>query len=148
MNVDFQGRGFLIPAALAQHVRRRLHDLLVHRGDLIQRIVVRLGGAQGGLGRHDMYCLMQVHLPHALVATVVDVGPQLHDVVDRTTDRVGRLVAACLDQAARERRSTASDAPVRAPAAELHPGARIRPPRSMAKVRRPAWSWNGLPSHS
>ena len=110
MNVDLQGRRLLIPAALADHARRRLHDALTHRGDVIQRIVVRLGGTDGHCGRNDMYCLVQVHLSDALVATVVDIGPRLHQLIDRSTDRVGRLVAAHLDQAPRDRRSTASSA--------------------------------------
>jgi len=166
MNVDLQGRRLLIPAALADHARRRLHDALTHRGDVIQRIVVRLGGTDGHCGRNDMYCLVQVHLSDALVATVVDIGPRLHHLIDRSTDRVGRLVAAHLDQAPRDRRSTASNADptlrqqvdaragaersgqVRAQAAELHKGAEIRPPRSIHKPRRPAWAWNKTPSLS
>lgn len=164
MNVDLQGRGLLIPAALADRARRRLHDVLNHRGDVIRRIVVRLGCTDGRRCRNDMYCLMQVHMSDALVATVVDIGPRLHHLIDRSTDRVGRLVAAHLDQTPRDRRSTASSADptlrqqvdagaercgqVRAQAAELHKGAEIRPPRSIHKPRRPAWSWNRTPSLS
>ena len=144
--------------ALAEHARRRLHYVLIHRGDVIRRIVVRLGGTGGRRGPNDMYCLMQVHMSDALVATVVDMGPHVHDVIDRATDRVGRLVAAHFDQAPRERRSTASSAnptlrrqvdalagaerpgQVRAQAAGLRNGAEIRQPRPILKIRRPAWS--------
>ena len=34
MNVDVQSRRFLIPAALADHAQRRLHDVLIRRGDV------------------------------------------------------------------------------------------------------------------
>lgn len=148
MNIEFQCRGFLTPAGLADHAHRRLHGALIHRDDVVQRIVVRLGGTDGGRGHNDWYCLMQVHMSEAPVATVVDIGPHLQDVINRATDRVGRLVAACLDKAARDRRSTASSAHpplrhevdalagperrehVRAQAAGLHHGAQIRQPRS------------------
>ena len=110
MNIDFLGQRFLLPPALADHARRRVHSALMHRGDLIQRIVIRLGGTNGRRDNDDMYCLMQVHLSDALVATVVDIGPDIHDVIDRTTDRVGRVVIAHLDQARHDRRAIGSSA--------------------------------------
>ncbi|HEY0887042.1 MAG TPA: hypothetical protein VGE20_17245 [Ramlibacter sp.] len=147
MIVDVHARGLTVTPALAEHARRRLHSVLSHRGDVIRRIAVRLGGAGDRRGPNDMYCLMQIHMSDALVATVVDMGAHVHDVIDRATDRVGRLVAAHLDQASRDRRSTASSAsprlrrqgdalaaagcpgPVRARAAEAPRGAEIGQPR-------------------
>jgi hypothetical protein len=98
MNVDFQGRGLPIPAALADHARRRLHFVLMQRGELVQRVVVRLGCANNRRGHSDMYCLMQVHMSDALAAAVVDIGPDIHEVIDRASDRVGRMVAEHLEQ--------------------------------------------------
>lgn len=158
MIVDIHGQGFTLTPALADRARLRLHDVLIRRGDVIQRIVVRLGGTDGRRGHNDMYCLMQVRMSAALVATVVDIGAHIHDAIDRATDRVGRLVAAYLDQARRDRPSSASSASptlrrqvdalagaercghVRAQAAELPNGAETRQPRSIHKPRRPAWS--------
>ena len=165
MNVEFQCRGSPIPAALTDHVRRRLHDALTHHGDVIQRILVRVGGTDGCRDHNDRYCLMQVHMSDALVATVVVIGPRVHDAIDCASDRVGRLVGAHRDQAARDRPSPASSAHptlrqqvdtlagvvpcghVRARATGLHV-ADIRQPRRILKPRRPAWSRNGPASHS
>lgn len=98
MNVDIQGRGCLVPAALADHARRRLHDDLMHHGDFIQRIVLRVGGTNHRRGHTDTYCLMQVHMSDALAATVIDVGPDIHDVIDRAADRVDRMVVERIEQ--------------------------------------------------
>lgn len=164
MIVDIHSEGFTLTPALAEHVRQSLHDVSIHRGEVIQSVVVRVGGTDVRRGHNDMYCLMQVRMLDALVATVVDIGPHIHDVIDRATGRVARLVAAYLNQAPRDRPSPASSAnpmlrrqvdalagtercgQVRAQAAELHNGAAFRPPRSIFKPRRPAWSWNRPPS--
>jgi len=113
MNVEFQNHGFLTTAALADHARRRLHDVMTHRSEFIQRIVVRLGGTNNRRGHCDMHCLIQVHLSDAFMATVVDIGPDIHDVINRATDRLGRAVAAHLDQAHRDRRKIGSGATTR-----------------------------------
>jgi hypothetical protein len=98
MNVDFQGRGLPIPTALADHARRRLDSVLMHRSEFVQRVVVRLGGANNRRGPSDTYCLMQVHMSDALAAAVVDIGPDINDVIDRATHRVGRMVAEHIEQ--------------------------------------------------
>ena len=98
MNIDFQGRGLPIPAAQADHARRRLHFVLRHRSEFVQRVVVRFGGSGSRRGQNDMYCLMQVHMSDALAAAVVDIGPDIHDAIDRATDRVGCVVAEYLEQ--------------------------------------------------
>ena len=110
MNIDFQDRRFLLPAALTDCARRRVRFALMQRGESIQRIVICLGGTNGRRDYNDMYCLMQVHLSDVLVATVVDIGPDIHDVIDRTTDRVGRVVVALLDRAGRNGRAIGSSA--------------------------------------
>lgn len=92
------------------------------RSESIQRIVVCIGGTNGRCDYNDMYCLMQVHLSDALVATVGDIGPDIHDVIDRTTDRVGRVVVALLARADRNRRNIGSSA--NASPRQARPGAR------------------------
>jgi hypothetical protein len=37
------------------------------------------------------YCKIQLRLMHTGVATVVDVGKDLYDAIDRAVDRAGRL---------------------------------------------------------
>lgn len=98
MEIEFQGEGFLNTAALADHARRRVHYVLSHHSDCIQRIVLRLGGTNSHRGHKDMYCLIQVHLVDALAATVIDIGADVHVVIDRATDRVGRMVDERLSQ--------------------------------------------------
>lgn len=153
MIVDIHGLGFTVTPALAARARRRLHDVLIHRSDVIQRIVIRLGGADG-LGSHnDMYCLMQIRMSDALVATVMDIGPHIHDLIDRSTDRVGRLVAACLNQASSRRRAASSaNSTLRrhgdALAGAERRGQEIRQHLSTNKPQRPALSWNMPPSLS
>ena len=103
MNVDFQGRGLPIPVALADHARRRLQFVLRNRAEFVRRVVVRLGDTNSRRGHNDMYCLMRVHMSDALSATVVDIGPDIHDAIDRVADRVGRVVAEHFEQARRDR---------------------------------------------
>lgn len=110
MNIDFQGQRLPLQAALKDHARRRVDVVLMHRGESIERIVICIGGANGGSDYKDMYCLMQVHLPGALVATVVDIGPDIHDVIDRATDRVDRIVGALLARVEHKRRNVESSA--------------------------------------
>ncbi len=108
MEIELQGQGFLNTDALAQHAQRRLHFVLSHRSDCIRRIVLRLGGTNGRRGYQDMYCLVQVHLIDALVATVIDIGTDIHVVIDRAADRAGRLVAERLAQARCDRQRVAA----------------------------------------
>ncbi|ODV13448.1 MAG: hypothetical protein ABT20_02025 [Rubrivivax sp. SCN 70-15] len=85
------GRGRNGDAALADHARRRLHFRLMHRSDRVAHIAVRLGDTGGRRGRGDTYCVMQVQLRGAPAATVVDIGADAYDTVDRAADRVARL---------------------------------------------------------
>lgn len=103
MDVEVQGRGFQVPAAVADHARRRLHYVLSHHSDSIRRIVLHLGGTNSRRGHNGMYCLMQVHLVDTLAATVIDIGTDIHDVIDRATHRVDRMVVERLAQTRRDR---------------------------------------------
>jgi ribosome-associated translation inhibitor RaiA len=111
MNIDVQSLGFPITAAPADHVRRRLRFGLTRHSDRIQRIVVRLGDQNGPHGGEDKFCRIQVHLLDAPVAVIVDVGTDLYTVIDRTADRVGRLVVRHLDRSRSGERRVRGDVP-------------------------------------
>jgi putative sigma-54 modulation protein len=96
MDIRVQTSGAPCSPAMAAHVRRRLHDRLLHRNDSVESVDVRLGDPRGRLGMHDMYCLMQVHLFGAPAATVVDMGEDMYAVIDRAAERAGRLAGAQL----------------------------------------------------
>ena len=98
MNIDIQSLGFPITAALSDHARRRLRFVLTRRSDRIQRVVVRLGDENGPRGGIDKFCRIQVYLFDAPVAALEEVGPELYAVIDRATDRVGRVVVKHLDR--------------------------------------------------
>lgn len=76
---------------LAEHARRRLSYRLMHRSDRIGHVLVKLGETGGHRGQRDVYCLMQVQLHNAQSATVVDIGVDPHETIDRAADRVCRL---------------------------------------------------------
>ena len=98
MNIDIQSLGFPITQALSDHARRRLRFVLTRRSDRIQRVVVRLGDENGPRGGIDKFCRIQVYLFDAPVATLEEVGPELYAVINRATDRVGRVVGKHLDR--------------------------------------------------
>ncbi len=104
MNIDIQSLGFPITGALSDHARRRLRFVLTRQGDRIQRVVVRLGDENGPRGGADKFCRIQVYLFDAPVAVIEDVGPELYAVIDRATDRVGRVVVKHLDRLGTSRR--------------------------------------------
>ncbi len=98
MNIDIQGLGFPVTTALADHARRRLRFGLIRHSDRIRRIVVRLGDMNGPRGGEDKFCRIRVYLLDAPVAVVCDIGADLYAVIDRTADRVGRVVVKLLDR--------------------------------------------------
>ena len=110
MNIDIQSLGFPITGALADHARRRLRFALTRRSDRIQRVVVRLGDENGPRGGVDKFCRIQVRLFNAPVAVIEEVGPELYAVIDRATDRVGRVVVKHLDRLRSGRRYGRGDA--------------------------------------
>ncbi len=84
---------------LAEHARRRLSFRLMHRSDRIAHVSVKLGSTGSRRGHHDTYCVMCVQLRGAPAATVVDIGADVHDTIDRAADRVSRLAEERLRQA-------------------------------------------------
>lgn len=100
MQVEIQSREFPVPPALANQAQHSLHQALDQRGESVQRIVLRLGGMNCGRERVDTYCLIQAHLADTRVATVIDIGPNAHDVIARATDRMGRTVSQYLKETA------------------------------------------------
>ena len=111
MNIDIQSLGFSITAALAEHAKRRLQFVLTRRSDCIQRVVMRVGDENGPRGGVDKFCRIQVYLIDAHLAAVEDIGCDLYAVIDRATDRVGRVVVKHLDRSRIGRRQGA-DAPM------------------------------------
>lgn len=98
MNIDIQGLGFQITPALSTHAKRRLQFVLTRRSDRILHVVMRLGDENGPRGGVDKFCRIQVHLIDAPLAAVEDIGTDLYAVIDRATDRVGRVVVKHLDR--------------------------------------------------
>lgn len=78
-------------AALADHARRRLLYVLRSRQHHVESVEVRLGDTRSRHGQKEGYCRVQLRLVHAGVASVVDVGKDLYDAIDRAVDRAGRL---------------------------------------------------------
>lgn len=101
MDILFQSEMPGAAAALSDHARRRLRYRLQHRSDRVARVDVRLGSTGSRRGRPAVYCLMRVQLSGAPAATVVDIGSDAFETIDRAADRVGRLAEDQLQAAAR-----------------------------------------------
>lgn len=91
---------------LADHAQRRLSYRLGHRSERIAHVSVKLGNTGSRRGSCDVYCVMQVQLRGARAATVVDIGADPHDTIDRAVDRVSRLAEEQLRQADDRHRTT------------------------------------------
>jgi putative sigma-54 modulation protein len=111
MNIDIQSLGFPITDALAGHARRRLRFALTRHNDRIRRVVVRLGDQNGPRGGEDKFCRIRVYLIDAPLAVIVDIGSDLYAVIDRTVDRVGRVVVKHLDRSRGGGRRARRDGP-------------------------------------
>jgi len=111
MNIDVQSLGFPITLALADHARRRLRFALTRHNDRIRRVDVRLGDENGPRGGVDKFCRIRVYLIDAPVAVIADIGSDLYGVIDRTVDRVGRVVVKRLDRSRDSGRRVRGDRP-------------------------------------
>jgi len=111
MNIDVQSLGFPITLALADHARRRLRFALTRHHDRIRRVVVRLGDENGPRGGADKFCRIRVYLIDAPVAVIADIGSDLYGVIDRTVDRVSRVVVKHLDRSRDNGRRVRVDRP-------------------------------------
>lgn len=92
MDIRFQNHATHADAALADHARRRLWFRLLHRSDRVVHVAVRFGDTGSRRGRHDTYCAVRVQLDGIPAATVVDIGADAYDTIDRAADRAGRFV--------------------------------------------------------
>ena len=122
MNIDIQCLSFPTTVALSEHAERRLRFALTRHTDRIRRVVVRLGDANGPRGGLDKFCRIRVYLSDAPVAVVEDIGCDLYVVIDRATDRMGRVVVTqlCRSRASwRQGRGDAARSPL--PPAPLVP---------------------------
>lgn len=88
-----------IHEGLAGHARRRLQFRLRHRSERLAHISVRLGGTRSGRGRQESYCVLQVQPRDAPAASVVEIGADAYDTIDRATDRIAQLVEELLSVA-------------------------------------------------
>ncbi len=88
-------------AALSAHARQRLQYRLGQRSAHVRHVEVRLGSASSRHGRQDTYCLMRVQLDGAPAATVVDIGADAFDTIDRAAARVARMAEEQLRLTAR-----------------------------------------------
>lgn len=85
-----------IHEGLADHARRRLQFRLRHRSERLAHVSVRLGNTPRGRGRQETFCVMQIQLRGAPAATVVNIGADAYDTIDRATDRVAQLAEELL----------------------------------------------------
>lgn len=100
MNVEIQSQVFPSTDALPKHARRRLRFVMTRYSARIVRVSVRLGASNDPSAGADKFCRIQVHLVDAPVATIHASGADLYDVIDRATDRAGRLVVKHLGRPA------------------------------------------------
>jgi len=92
MDIRFHTHATQADTALADHARRRLQLQFLHLSDRVSYIAVKFGDTGSRRGRRDAYCSVRVQLGGVPAATVVDVGADAYDTIDRAADRVGRLV--------------------------------------------------------
>ena len=110
MNIDIQSIRVPMTIALSDHAARRLGFVMSRHADRIQRVVVRFGEASRRRVGADKFCRIRVYLFDAPVAVIADVGADLYAVIDRATDRVGRVVVKHLDRSRFGRRRGPEDA--------------------------------------
>ncbi|MEJ8838387.1 hypothetical protein [Ramlibacter sp. AN1133] len=130
----------------AAHARRRLQACLRQRSACVAHVSVKIGDASGRRAPHDAYCLMRVQLHGAPEATVVDIGADAYEAIDRAADRIGRLAEA-------QWRSGASPAQGSGRARALrrrpeHPAAAAPPRPRAAPTCRQSCSCRPLPTGS
>lgn len=92
MNIEIISSDFAVTDAISEHATRRLRFLMTRHSDRISLVEMRLGESGDPNGRAGKFCRVNVHLIHAPVAIVRDIGPDLHDLIDRVADRAARLV--------------------------------------------------------
>lgn len=103
MDIRFLARakvGQSVHDGVLGHARRRLQFRLGHRSDRVEHVLMRFGDTGSRRGHLDTYCVMRVQLRGAPAATVVDIGADVYDTIDRAADRVGRLAEEQLRDAA------------------------------------------------
>ena len=109
MRIDIQSFGFPVTDAMTDHARRRLRFVMTRHRDRIQHVVVHLGD-ENGRRSVDKFCRIQVYLFDAPVVVVEDIGVDLYAVIDRASDRVGRVIVRHLDRSRIGRQNRRGDA--------------------------------------
>jgi len=96
VKVDIRQRDVEVSDLLRAHVVRRLGLALGRFGDRIGRVIVRLSGANGGVGDQATRCQIDVSLRPRNVRAG-DTDTDLFAAVDNASDRVSRSVARILE---------------------------------------------------
>lgn len=97
MQIDIRSRGFTLTPALGEYTERRLRFALVHAGDRVRRVAVRLFDVHDPRGGIAKRCRIQVTLNGLAAVVIEDAEADLYLAIDRAADRVGRTVARRLD---------------------------------------------------
>ena len=94
MDIRFQTAMTRADVELAEHAFRTLQFRLQHQSNRVDYIEIKLGNSGGRRSRKDSYCIVSVKLRDAPSSTVVDIGTNVYNAIDRASDRVCRLAQA------------------------------------------------------
>lgn len=97
--VAHAARGQGVNERLADHARHRLQFRLRHRAERLAHVSVSVGDTRRDRDRQEAFCVMQIQVRNAPAATVVEVGADACDTIDRAADRAARLVEELLSVA-------------------------------------------------
>jgi len=92
MQIDIQSHGFALTRALHEYAKRRLRFGLLHAGDRVRRVTVRLVDVNGPRGGIDKRCRIRVTLNGLAAVVIEDAEADLYRAIDRAADRLGRTV--------------------------------------------------------
>ena len=94
MDIRFQTAMTCADVELAEHALRTLLFRLQDQSNQVDYIEIKLGNSGGRRFQKDSYCIVSVKLHDAPASTVVDIGTNVYNAIDRASDRVCRLAQA------------------------------------------------------
>ena len=98
MRIDIRTKRIDIDAEVRAYVDRRLRFALTRFGGRVDKVTVRFEDTNGARGGVDKQCQISVTLRPSGSVLVEDVDADLHVVIDRTAERVSRVVARDLQR--------------------------------------------------
>lgn len=101
VDIRIQGARGAADVELAAYARSCLMLRLQHRDDRVDRFDIELVDWAGRVPQRDSYCIVRMKLHGLPAATVVDVGADIHLLIDRAVDRARRLADEQVRQAGR-----------------------------------------------